>query len=72
MTRRRAAGTRTEPLPAAPSLFDAVEPAPPYAEVGDAFPGASPASAIAVSTLTQTVKDVVEGAFMPLWVRGEV
>jgi exodeoxyribonuclease VII large subunit len=43
-----------------------------YADVGDAFPGASPASAIGVSTMTQIVKDVVEGAFIPLWVRGEV
>jgi hypothetical protein len=43
-----------------------------YAEVGESFPGASPGSAIAVSTLTQTVKDVVEGAFIPLWVRGEI
>jgi hypothetical protein len=37
-----------------------------------AIPGASPASAVAVSTLTQTAKDVLEGAFVPLWVRGEV
>jgi exodeoxyribonuclease VII large subunit len=43
-----------------------------YDEVGETFPGASPGSAIAVSTLTQTVKDVVEGAFIPLWVRGEI
>lgn len=35
-------------------------------------PGASPASAVRVSTLTQTAKDVLEGAFVPLWVRGEV
>jgi exodeoxyribonuclease VII large subunit len=35
-------------------------------------PGASPASAVAVSTLTLTAKEVVEGAFMPLWVRGEI
>ena len=41
-------------------------------EAGDVFPGASPRSAIAVSTLTETAKDVVEGAFMPIWVRGEV
>jgi len=31
-----------------------------YEEVGETFPGASPSSAIAVSTLTQTAKDVVE------------
>ena len=43
-----------------------------YDEVGDTFPGASPGSAISVSTLTQTAKDVVEGAFIPLWVRGEI
>ena len=36
------------------------------------IPGASPASAVAVSTLTQTARDVLEGAFVPLWVRGEV
>ena len=38
----------------------------------EAIPGASPSSAVAVSTLTQTTKDVLEGAFVPLWVRGEV
>lgn len=37
-----------------------------------AIPGASPASAVAITTLTQTLKDVVEGAFIPLWVRGEI
>lgn len=35
-------------------------------------PGESPAAAISVATLTRTVKDVLEGAFPPLWVRGEV
>jgi exodeoxyribonuclease VII large subunit len=82
MKRRR--GT-IAPSPApGPSLFDAHTDQPVgesraevslldvYEEVGDAFPGASPGSAIAVSTLTQTVKDVVEGAFIPLWVRGEI
>ncbi len=38
----------------------------------DEYPGESMRSAIAVSTLTQTAKDVIEGAFIPLWVRGEV
>jgi len=41
-------------------------------ELGDAFPGATSASAIAVSTLTETARDIVEGAFIPLWVRGEI
>ncbi len=43
-----------------------------YDQVRDVFPGASPNSAIDVSTLTSTIKDVVEGAFIPLWVRGEI
>jgi exodeoxyribonuclease VII large subunit len=55
-----------------PRSFDADQPPSIYAEVGDTFPGASPSSAIDVSTVTQIVKDVVEGAFIPLWVRGEV
>ena len=72
MTPRRAGRARGAPGDA-PSLFDApAAAADVYADVGETFPGASPASAIAVSTLTQTVKDVVEGAFIPLWVRGEV
>jgi exodeoxyribonuclease VII large subunit len=36
------------------------------------IPGATPNSAVTVSTLTQTAKEVLEGAFVPLWVRGEV
>src|SRR4051794_6776145 len=43
-----------------------------YEELGTAFPGASPGSAVTVTTVTQTAKDILEGAFMPLWVRGEV
>lgn len=35
-------------------------------------PGARPESAISISILTRIAKDVVEGAFTPLWVRGEV
>jgi exodeoxyribonuclease VII large subunit len=38
----------------------------------DAAPGVDPASAIAVSTLTSTARDILEGAFPPIWVRGEV
>ena len=37
-----------------------------------ADPGTKPESAIAISTLTRIAKDVVEGAFTPLWIRGEV
>lgn len=38
----------------------------------DAAPGTDPTSAIAVSTLTSTARDILEGAFPPIWVRGEV
>lgn len=38
----------------------------------DAAPGIDPTSAIAVSTLTSTARDILEGAFPPIWVRGEV
>lgn len=40
--------------------------------IEESFPGASPASAIRVGTLTQTARDLIEGAVLPLWVRGEV
>jgi exodeoxyribonuclease VII large subunit len=36
------------------------------------FPGASVDSAVTIADLTQTARDVLEGAIMPLWVRGEV
>ena len=42
------------------------------ADVLPVAPGESPGSAVSVATITQTVKDVLEGAFPPLWVRGEV
>ena len=85
MARRRSAreGTAREP-----ELFDAAppppapkrakvdatvrEPADPYGEVGELFPGASARSAVSIATLTQSARDVLEGAFFPLWVRGEV
>jgi len=38
----------------------------------DDAPGSAPESAIAVHTLTSAAKDLIEGAFPPLWVRGEV
>ena len=36
------------------------------------YPGESPDAALSISVLTRTAKDVLEGAFVPLWVRGEV
>jgi exodeoxyribonuclease VII large subunit len=35
-------------------------------------PGTTPATAASVSSITRTAKDLLEGAFVPLWVRGEV
>ena len=70
--RRRASGAHVS-LGDVPSLFDSSSSPESLLEADDAAcPGASPRSAIAVSTLTETVKDVVEGAFIPLWVRGEI
>lgn len=37
-----------------------------------AYPGESPETALAIATLTRAAKDVIEGAFTPLWVRGEI
>jgi exodeoxyribonuclease VII large subunit len=77
---RRGSSPRGPTLSDSPSLFDEgdYEPEPVFEraalveDVGETFPGASPRSAISVSTLTQTAKDVLEGAFVPLWVKGEV
>jgi exodeoxyribonuclease VII large subunit len=44
--------------------FDAPAPA--------AYPGEAPETALAITTLTRAAKDVIEGAFTPLWVRGEI
>jgi exodeoxyribonuclease VII large subunit len=38
----------------------------------EAIPGADASSAIAVSALTNIARDILEGAFRPIWVRGEV
>jgi exodeoxyribonuclease VII large subunit len=56
--------TRVEPpdaLPAEPAFVD-----------GSVYPGETAQSAVSVSILTQTARDVIEGAFIPLWVRGEI
>ncbi|AHG90976.1 Exodeoxyribonuclease 7 large subunit [Gemmatirosa kalamazoonensis] len=72
-SRRATAARQIEPT----TPVEAMAPVDPYARVDadpydGVIPGASPASAVAVSTLTLTAKEVLEGAFMPLWVRGEV
>jgi exodeoxyribonuclease VII large subunit len=79
MTGRR--GPRTAPgsefdLFAVPgALSDSASlrpPSPSPPEVLDRYPGETAASAVTVSVLTQTARDVIEGAFIPLWVRGEI
>ena len=37
-----------------------------------AYPGETAQTAVTVSILMQTARDVVEGAFIPIWVRGEI
>jgi len=60
-----------EPVAARLESDAAREPESEFVSFGE-YPGESKRSAISVSTLTQTAKDVIEGAFIPLWVRGEV
>lgn len=43
-----------------------------FADPERSIPGAEPSSAIAVSSLTSIARDILEGAFRPIWVRGEV
>lgn len=77
MTPRRRA--RAEPgAREAPALFDELPvtepagvPSPPRT-APPADPGTAPSSAITVGTLSAAVRDVVEGAFPVLWVRGDV
>ena len=65
-----------------PQLFPVSEPPRPYGPRAvavaaaaislPAIPGTSPETAVTIETLTQTAKAVVEGAFSPLWIRGEI
>jgi exodeoxyribonuclease VII large subunit len=78
--RGRVRGTELDLFPTAPRSiapgFAALDPEDAVRtlseEVGPLFPGASVESAVSIATLTQTARDVLEGAIMPLWVRGEV
>ena len=60
-------------------LFPVAEPAPRVVEeplpsygMAATYPGETAEAAIAVSTLTETARDILEGAFIPIWVRGEI
>jgi exodeoxyribonuclease VII large subunit len=71
---------QTELLP--PQLFPVAEPPRAYESRSmmaaamslavPQIPGASPESAISVELLTQQAKDVIEGAFPRIWIRGEI
>lgn len=50
----------------------ASDPALALGAVREATPGSEPEVALSVHTLTSAAKDLIEGAFPPLWVRGEV
>jgi exodeoxyribonuclease VII large subunit len=80
MTRRRT--TRAEPADL--DLFELSRTAevkrpvdPPASYVSEVierggYPGETARSAVTVSMLTETAREIVEGAFIPIWVRGEV
>ena len=36
------------------------------------YPGTSPETALSIAALNRATKDVLEGAFPPLWITGEV
>ncbi len=44
----------------------------PHPSAEFAAPGSTTATAVSVATINQVLKDLVEGAFLPLWVKGEV
>ena len=71
---KRSRAKKARPSAVAESREPRAESIQPRAEIPieEQIPGASPASAVSVATLTQTTKDVLEGAFLPLWVRGEI
>ncbi|GJG88508.1 exodeoxyribonuclease 7 large subunit [Gemmatimonadetes bacterium T265] len=76
--RRAAADDVLELFDAEPARRRSARARPPVVSEMPAFdveldiPGASSSTAVPVSAVAETVKAVVEGAFVPLWVRGEV
>ena len=71
MTARRGGAPRRG---TAPSLFDGAVSSDASSPVTlrDAAPGEAPETAFSVAALTQMAKEILEGAFPPLWIRGEV
>lgn len=71
MTARRGSAPRRG---TGPSLFDGPDASGGSVPMAprDAGPGETPETAFPVAALTQMAKEVIEGAFPPLWIRGEV
>ena len=63
------AGPPPEPRKRAPETSPSV-PVVPAAPAR--YPGETAQSAVTIGTLTETARELLEGAFIPLWVRGEV
>ena len=65
---KRGASDSRDPLP---DLFELAEGRVPVRR-RDVAPGEEPETALSISGLVRTAQEVVEGAFFPLWIRGEV
>ena len=70
-------GKRRDPAAAAPQseLFDRAPvppPAPRQRRPSSMVPGESPESALPIDDLAQLIRQMVQGSFPPMWVRGEV
>ena len=68
---RRGPPRQRAPLPE-PDLFAESASAPPPVRRRDVAPGEDPETALTVSSLVRTAQEILEGAFFPLWIRGEV
>jgi len=76
-TPRRVAATEPDLFGPTPVAEPIALPEPPRSYISEfiehvGYPGESARSAVTVSMLTETARDVIEGAFVPIWVRGEI
>jgi exodeoxyribonuclease VII large subunit len=76
-TPRRVAAAEPDLFGTTPVVEPIALPEPPRSYISEfiehvGYPGESARSAVTVSMLTETARDVIEGAFVPIWVRGEI
>jgi exodeoxyribonuclease VII large subunit len=76
-TTRRAESAEPDLFGLTPATHAPPPPEPPRSYISEfieqvGYPGESARSAVTVSMLTETARDVIEGAFVPIWVRGEI